>query len=565
MPPRSSTSSRSSATRRKRSSAQSGNSRQRAAAPKSSAAAQPRAGTRSRSTRAPANAAAVPFTNLDKVLFPASGTTKGDVIKYYLDVAPVLIPHFRARPVTLIRFPDGVTGEKFYEKNAPRFAPAWIKTAPVPRSDGGAINYIVINDARTLAWCANLAALELHPFLHHARAVQRPTHLVFDLDPGEGADLLTCIEVAFHVREALGQLQFKVFPKVSGSKGLQLYVPLNTPVTYATAKPFAKALAELLRTQHPDLIVSDMSKALRRKKVLIDWSQNDEKKTTAGVYSLRAKRDEPFVSLPVTWDELRRAAKKDSADALFFSPADALKRIARQGDLFAPVLTLKQRLPRDFTTAARSAPAASSRPKSAGRAPDSASTGLARYRAKRDFTRTAEPSGKTPSRSRARGAQQLRFVIQKHAASRLHYDFRLELDGTLKSWAVPKGLPYEPGIKRAAFEVEDHPLDYIDFEGTIPPGQYGGGTVMVWDTGTYELLSGDHRRGDLKLMLHGQKLKGEWHIFRIKSEDDKPVWLIVKAKPAMKPLSARRENQSVLTQRTMEKIASDNDAVWESH
>lgn len=541
----------------------------RGPAKKSSSTSRPRSSKRRTST-APKSASpagqsspSVHFTNVDKVFFPGDGSTKGDVIQYYLNVAPVLLPHFRNRPVTLIRFPDGVTGEKFYEKNAPRFTPAWVKTAHVPRSEGGVINYILINDARTLAWCANLAALELHPFLHTARAQNRPTHLVFDLDPGEGADLLACIEVAFLLRERLARLGLELFPKVSGSKGLQLYVPLHTLVTYEDTKPFAKALAELLQAERPDLVVSDMSKALRKKKVLIDWSQNDDKKTTAGVYSLRAKRDTPFISLPVTWDELRRAEKKSDVAPLFFSPDAALKRIAKHGDLFAPVLTLKQKLPRDFLAAAHAGRDVSPRRPPRARSASSRSTrSLARYAAKRDFTQTAEPP---PAAARKKSGASLRFVIQKHAASRLHYDFRLEMDGTLKSWAVPKGLPYEPGVKRAAFEVEDHPLAYIDFEGTIPKGQYGGGTVMVWDTGTYELLGGDHRRGDLKLVLHGKKLKGEWHLFRIKSEDDKPVWLIVKAKPAMKPLSARREDQSVLTRRSMARIASDNDAVWQSN
>ena len=300
-----------------------------------------------RKSRAPA----VAFTNVAKVMFPATKFTKGEVIRYYLDVAPVLLPHFRRRPVTVIRMPDGVRGERFYQKNAPSHTPGWVKTAPVPRSEGGFINYLVIDDARTLAWCANSAALELHPFLHRAGDVRRPTHLAFDLDPGEGADLLACIEVGFLVREKLAGLGLDAYPKVSGSKGLQLYVPLNTPVTYDTATPFAQTIAELLARAHPDRIVSKMAKALRKRKVFIDWSQNHEKKTTVGPYSLRGKRDEPFVSAPVMWDELKRAQKAGKVDALFFSPRETLRRVARRGDLFAPVLTQKQKLPRQFLAA----------------------------------------------------------------------------------------------------------------------------------------------------------------------------------------------------------------------
>lgn len=290
----------------------------------------------------------IAFSNLEKIFFPETGFTKGDLIKYYVAVAPVVLPHLRDRPVTLIRMPDGVTGQRFYEKNAPRHAPDWIPTTPVPRTEGGFINYIVINDADTLAWCANAAAVEFHPFLHRAKNIRVPTHLAFDLDPGEGADLLTCLEVAFLLRHVFDGLKLRAFPKVTGSKGLQLYVPLNRTLTYESVTPFAKTVAELLQRQHPDLVVSGMAKALRAKKVLIDWSQNHEKKTTVSPYSVRGKRDAPFVSAPVTWEELQRARKKGQSDALFFSPADTLKRIARHGDLFAPVLKLKQSLPKEF-------------------------------------------------------------------------------------------------------------------------------------------------------------------------------------------------------------------------
>lgn len=484
------------------------------------------------------------FTNSGKKYFP-SGYTKGEMIRYYLDVAPFILPHLENRPITLIRFPDGVRGESFYEKNAPKHAPDWVKTCRVPRRHHeGHINYILINDAETLAWGANLGAIELHPFLHRAPKIDLPTHVAFDLDPGEGADIFTCIEVALLLKDVFDRLGLESLPKVSGSKGIQVYVPLNSGVTYESTQPFAKSVAELLTRQHPDLVVSNMAKSLRRKKVLIDWSQNSPSKTTVSVYSMRAKRDEPFVSMPLTWKEITRARSARDRASLDFTPAEALRRLKKIGDIFAPGLKLKQRLPAAFIELA-------------------AGKSLARYAAKRDFTLTHEPRGNVVLRRSAEvGAG--RFVIQKHAASRLHYDFRLEMDGTLKSWAVPKGPPYELGVKRAAFEVEDHPIDYLNFEGTIPKGQYGGGTVMVWDTGTYELLGGSHAKGDLKLRLHGKKLKGEWHIFRIKSDEEKPMWLLAKSKIAAKPISARRDDSSALTRRSMARIASDNDAQWQS-
>jgi len=489
----------------------------------------------------------VAISHPEKKYFP-SGFTKLEMIQYYAGIAPVMLPHLRNRPVTLIRFPEGVKGESFYEKNAPKHAPGWIKTCAVARREhAGSINYILVNDVETLAWCANLGAIEFHPFLHRAPKLDQPTHVAFDLDPGEGADLLRCIEVGFLLREVFAQLGLEAFPKVSGSKGLQIYVPLNMPVTYAATTPFAKSVAELLARRHPRLIVSEMAKALRKGRVMIDWSQNVQSKTTVCAYSMRGKRDEPFISVPVSWEELARAAKKKDKNGLFFTPAETLKRVKKLGDLFAPVLSVKQKLPKAFLQLA---------------APEKSARGsLRRYAAKRDFSKTAEPPPERP----VAGEGRRRFVIQKHAASHLHFDFRLEMGGTLKSWAVPKGLPYELGVKRSAFEVEDHPVDYLDFEGTIPKGQYGGGTVMVWDIGTYELLGGSHAKGDLKLRLKGRKLKGEWHIFRIRSEDGKPVWLVAKSGVALKPLTARQENSSVLTRRTMERIAKDNDREWGSN
>ena len=288
----------------------------------------------------------VAVTNLDKVLYPETGFTKAQVIDYYIRVSEYLLPHFKDRPVTLKRYPSGIHGQFFYEKDEPAFAPDWIQTFPVPRRAGGPdICYILINDLSTLVWCANAASLELHPFLHRVPLIDQPASVVFDLDPGEGADLLTCIDVAFLLREVLDGLGLKSWPKVSGSKGLQLYVALNSGAPYATTRPFAKGLADVLAKQHPDLIVAEMAKAKRAKKVFIDWSQNADFKTTVGVYSLRAKSDRPFVSLPVGWDELETARRTKKASALYFEPDAALQRLGDIGDLFKAVLTVRQELP----------------------------------------------------------------------------------------------------------------------------------------------------------------------------------------------------------------------------
>jgi bifunctional non-homologous end joining protein LigD len=486
------------------------------------------------------------ISNPDKVFYNGGKFTKLDVINYYLRIAPWLLPHFRGRPVTLKRYPNGIHGEVFYEKDAPSFTPAWVKTFPVPRREGGPdINYILINDRPTLGWAANIAALELHPFLHRAPHLDRPTHVVFDLDPGEGAGLAECIEVVFLLRDVLRKLRLESFPKVSGSKGLQLYVPLNTATSYDMTQLFAKTIAELLEREHPRLVVADMAKKLRHKKVFIDWSQNADHKTTVGVYSLRAKRDRPFVSMPVKWSEV----EKGKIEALQFEPAAALKRLKKLGDLFAPVLKLKQKLPPHFAVekkATRKQPRA-----------------LETYAAKRDFSRTDEPGPTAPRRSR-QGSRR-RFVIQKHAASHLHYDFRLEMNDVLKSWAVPKNLSVVEGETRTAFETEDHPIDYVEFEGVIPEGEYGGGTVMVWDIGTYEILEGNYWKGSLTVFLSGKKLKGEWTLKRVAADEGKPKWFVNKTGDKAKAIPKKRESVSAKTGRTMEQIAGERSAVWRSN
>jgi len=286
------------------------------------------------------------LTNLDKVLYPAAGFTKGQVIDYYARIAPVLVPHLAGRPLTLKRYPEGVDKEYFFEKNATKHRPDWVKTAPIwSERNGHDINYLLANDLPTLVWIANLAGLELHPSLSLAKNIDCPTMMVFDLDPGPPANIVQCCQVALWLREIFEHFGLQSFPKTSGSKGLQIYVPLNTPTSYDQTKPFAHALARLLEADHRTLVVSDMKKELRVGKVLVDWSQNDEHKTTIGVYSLRA-RERPTVSTPVKWEEVNLALKKKDADWLVFDASQVLKRVEKMGDLFASVLTLKQKLPK---------------------------------------------------------------------------------------------------------------------------------------------------------------------------------------------------------------------------
>jgi len=285
------------------------------------------------------------LTNLDKVLYPATGFTKGQVIDYYARIAPVLIPHFAGHPLTLKRYPEGVDHEFFFEKNATKYRPDWVQTAPIwSAGNHRNVNYILANDLPTLIWVANLAAIELHPSLALAEEINSPRTMVFDLDPGPPADIVQCCQIGLWLHEIFDHFGLQSFPKTSGSKGLQIYVPLNTPTRYEATKPFAHALARLLENEHRDLVVSDMKKQLRVNKVFVDWSQNDEHKTTIGVYSLRA-REHPTVSTPVTWKEVEQCLKKKDAKLLVFEGDQVLKRVAKLGDLFEPVRKLKQKLP----------------------------------------------------------------------------------------------------------------------------------------------------------------------------------------------------------------------------
>ncbi len=285
------------------------------------------------------------LTNLDKVLYPATGFTKGQVVDFYFRIAPALVPHLAGRALTMKRYPEGVDHEYFFEKNAPMHRPDWVKTAPIwSASNHRTIHFILADDLPTLVWIANLASIELHPSLSLAADIRTPTTIVFDLDPGPPANIVQCAQVGLWVREIFDHFGLQSFPKTSGSKGMQIYIPLNTKTSYEQTKSFAHAVARLLEQERPELVVSDMKKAVRTNKVFVDWSQNDEHKTTISVYSLRA-REHPTVSTPVTWEEVEQALKKKDAGRLVFEAKDVLARVEKMGDLFEPVLKLKQKLP----------------------------------------------------------------------------------------------------------------------------------------------------------------------------------------------------------------------------
>ncbi|GAB3928061.1 ATP-dependent DNA ligase [Microlunatus endophyticus] len=400
------------------------------------------------------------ISNLDKVLYPQTGTTKGEVIAYYSAIAPYMVPHLSGRPVTRKRWVHGVgtesdPGSVFFQKNLPPAGvPDWVPRRQIEHR-GGTNDYPVVEEPATLVWLAQLAALEIHVpqwRFDSDGTPLNPDRLVLDLDPGPGVGLPECSQVALWAREILEDIGLELFPVTSGSKGIHLYAHLDGSYTSADASKIAKELAETLQREHPDLVVAEMAKAQRTGKVFIDWSQNNGNKTTISPYSLRG-RMRPMVAVPRTWDELDEDLEHLDLD-------QALRRVEDFGDLLWPL-----------------APGGPSSPA----APDR----LSRYRSMRDPQKTPEPVPTTPPTPRSDGAPT--FVIQEHHARRLHYDFRLEHDGVLVSWAVPKGVPVDTRTNHLAVQTEDHPIEYGSFSGVIPHAEYGGGEVIIFDSGTYEL------------------------------------------------------------------------------
>lgn len=447
------------------------------------------------------------LTNLDKILYPASGTTKGDVIDYMTRIAPLLLPHLTGRPLTRKRWPDGVgteddPGSSFFTKDLERGAPDWIDRMPIDHSTGTKL-YPLASDVPTLIYLAQMASLELHVpqwRFDAAGAPQNPDRLVLDLDPGPGVGLAECAEVARLAREILADMGLDPVPVTSGSKGIHLYAALPGTQTSTEVTAVAKALAQDLEADHPGLVVSAMKRSLRESKVFIDWSQNNAAKTTVSPYSLRG-RAQPWVAAPRTWDEL------DDPDLAQLLYTEVLERAETIGDPMAAL----------------------ARPRGTGP--------LASYIAKRTAAKTPEPvpSGPHPDADVAPDAP--RFVIHEHHASRRHFDLRLEHGGVLESWAVPKGIPETTARNHLAIMTEPHPLEYLTFAGTIPKGEYGAGTMTVWDTGTY--TAEKWRPGEIIATLEGRPGgplgRVRLALIRTEGEGEKSQWLAHRMSDAAEP------------------------------
>lgn len=444
------------------------------------------------------------LTNPDKVLYPATGTTKAEVFDYYVGIAEAMIPHIAGRAVTRKRWPNGVEEPSFFEKQLASSAPDWLDRASVTHRSG-TTTYPLIDTAEGLAWIAQQASLEVHVpqwrFVSEDDGPPTPgpaTRIVFDLDPGEGVSFRQLCEVAHEVRDLITDIGLTTFPLTSGSKGVHLYVPLEEPISSQGASVLARRVAQQLEKTMPKRVTATMTKSVRTGKVFVDWSQNNGAKTTIAPYSLRG-REHPTVAAPRTWDEIEDPKLRH----LNFD--EVLDRVQEMGDLLAP---LDEAVP----------------------VPDRLTT----YRSMRDASKTPEPVPNKPPKT----GNNDKFVIQEHHARRLHYDLRLERDGVLVSWAVPKNLPDTPSVNHLAVHTEDHPLEYLTFHGEIPKGEYGGGKMIIWDTGTYEAEKFNDvppdsaaEGGEVIINLRGKKIDGRYALI----QTDGKNWLAHRMKDQKRP------------------------------
>jgi len=492
----------------------------------------------------------VTLTHLDKVMYPETGTTKADILGYYAAVADALIRHARDRPATRKRWVHGVgtpqePGQVFFQKNLADGTPAWVQRRELAHTARVTV-YPLVNDLATLTWLAQIGTLEVHVpqwRFDTAGAPARPDRLVLDLDPGDGVGLAECAEVARWARALLLDMGLDALPVTSGSKGIHLYAALDGSHTSDQVGQVAHELARALEADHPGEVLSQMTRSLRAGKVFVDWSQNNANKTTIAPYSLRGLM-RPLVAAPRSWRELESPGLEQ------LDYRQVLKRLQRRPDLLGPVA--------DAIEAGGAGPAARTDPDR-----------LHQYRSKRDARRTPEPvPATTPTPGTGSGAS---FVIQEHHARALHFDLRLEHDGVLVSWALPKGLPDDPTHNHLAVHTEDHPLEYLEFEGDIPAGEYGAGSMSIWDSGSYTVQK--WRDDEVIVTLHGRPdgpLAGadrEFALIRT-GGDSSRNWLIhlmkpKRAVPAGTPAPARTYSPMLARSGSLRELSAEIDWTYE--
>ncbi|MCH7677232.1 non-homologous end-joining DNA ligase [candidate division KSB1 bacterium] len=442
----------------------------------------------------------IELSNLEKVLFPDDGILKAEIIQYYLKIAPTLLTHAKGRAISLIRFPDGITGERFFQKNLPHWTPDWIEQVPLGEADKK-INYILATEEASLVWLANLACLELHQYHSRKPHFDKPDYFVFDLDPPEGGPFESVVEIALNLKEPIESFGYHPFVKTTGGKGLHIVVPIEQKWDFHTTFEAAQDIAKPFVEKYSKTTTLHIKKEARKGKVLVDIYRNRSSQSIVSPYSIRGVPGAP-VSMPLQWDELESVK-----DPKVYNLHTSLEKLLSEGDAwegfgaYAIHLHTKRKAEKNVRAVKTAR---------TYKTPEQ----LENYKKKRKFKKTSEP------RPEFAGGDGNGFVIHRHHASRLHYDLRLEQDGTLKSWAVPRGLPPRPGIKRLAVHVEDHPMKYLTFEGEIPKGEYGGGMMWIYALGKYEITK--EKKDGFYFRLQSPQLNAEYRIYNTKDKD----WLL---------------------------------------
>jgi bifunctional non-homologous end joining protein LigD len=448
----------------------------------------------------------IELSNLRKVLFPRDQIVKAELIDYYFKVAPTLLKHIKARPLSTVRYPDGIDHQSFFQKNKPEWAPPWIQSARFEGPD--AIEYILVTEEAGLIWLANLACIELHQVSSRAPNLDKPDYFVFDLDPPEGFAFSSVVELALEIREHLERFGYQTFPKTTGGKGIHVLAPIEPKWDLDVVYEAFAAIAKTFVDRRPGYTTLRVKKEARVGKVLIDIYRNRPHQTIVCPYSVRGRDGAP-VSMPLTWAEMSKVAHPAE-----FNIHTALEHLSREGDAWEGISVYAAKLHTAKSTPRTSSAARKRKTPGDDPPPTDDKGALATYAKKRRFDKTPEPP---PAITTGEGNA---FVVHRHHATRLHYDLRLEQSGTLTSWAVPKGLPPRPGVKRLAVAVEDHPLSYLTFEGTIPKGEYGGGEVWVFALGRYEITK--QKKEGFYFQLRSREVDAEYRMINTKGKD----WLL---------------------------------------
>jgi len=439
----------------------------------------------------------IELSNLKKILFPDDDILKAEVIEYYLKIAPTILGHVKGRPLSFVRYPNGIYGERFFQKNSPDWTPDWIDH--IALGDEKKIDYILATEEASLVWLANLACLEIHQMHSYKPNFDKPDYIVFDLDPPEGYRFSQLIDIALNLRQHLEGFGYHAFVKTTGGKGVHLLLPIEPNYNFHTVFDVASKMAKPFVESNAQTTTLHIKKESRKGRVLVDIYRNRPSQTIVSPYSIRGIPGAP-VSMPLDWDHL-----VDVKNPKEFNIQTAIDWVIHEGDAWEAMAAYAVKIHTDRKQIKKQ--------KKDLKASRSYKTPekLKKYTKKRHFEKTKEPHPEDV------GGEGTAFVIHRHHASRLHYDLRLERDGTLKSWAVPKGLPPRPGIKRLAVAVEDHPIEYLVFDGEIPKGQYGGGRMWIYASGKYEITK--NKKNGFYFRLKSQELNGEYRIYQTKDNN----------------------------------------------